>query len=121
MHYKLLGFTQSDSARRYVFERVGTEIVPAAFTVVVDLALARQFRISLQELPSACSRLLESGSDDQPGATVFLTDSHLTVHAAANLAAAQQEAAKRALRSHRGALAHAQRSSTRSLAGEITG
>jgi hypothetical protein len=108
MHYKLVGFSQDDSVRRYAFERIlrdGTSA--AAFTVVANVALARKLRITLQELPSLCSRLLESGGDDQPAGTVFLTDADLEVHAAANRSVAQQDEAKRALRSRRNSLAAA--------------
>ena len=110
MHYKLLGFSQHDSVRRFAFERVlGNGASSAAFTVVADLALARKFLITVQELPSLCSRLLESQSEDAPGGTVVLTNADLEVHAAANLAVSRQEEAKRLLRSRRGALAAAGR------------
>jgi hypothetical protein len=90
--------------------------VSAAFTVVVDLALARRFRITLQELPSLCSRLLESGGDDQPAGTLFLTDAHLTVQAQVNTLAASEDQAKRALRSRRSALTLAARTANHSPA-----
>lgn len=107
MHYKLVGFQQSDSIRRFLFERTGDRTATGTFTVVADLALARKFDIALQELPSLCSRLLESGADDRPAGTMFLGDAELTVHAATKLAAAKEDQAKRALRSHRSALASA--------------
>ena len=109
MHYKMLGFSQNDSVRRFAFQRTGHGIAAAAFVVVADLAVARKFHITVQELPSICSRLLESISEDQPGATIVLTDAEFTVHAAANTAAAQVDQAKRALRSQRGAMAAAAR------------
>ena len=109
MHYKLLGFSQRDSARYFAFERTQQGSASAAFTVVADLALARKFRIPLQDLPSLCSRLLEAGPADAPEASLVLTDADLQVHAAANLAAASVDQAKRELRSRRGALAAAAR------------
>jgi hypothetical protein len=107
MHYKLLGFSDTDSVRRFVFERTGHGTVTAVFAVMADLALARKFHIALQELPSLCSRLLESAPDDQPTGTVFLTEAVLALQAAANRAAAEEVQAKRALRSRRGALKEA--------------
>jgi hypothetical protein len=110
MHYKLIGFSQNDSVRRYQFERIlGNGATSAAFGVFADVAVARKLRITLQELPSLCARLLESRAEDQPAGDVFLTDADLQVHAAANLSVAKQEQAKRALRSRRGALAAAAR------------
>lgn len=110
MHYKLLGFSQNDSVRSYQFERIlGNGATSAAFTVFADVALARKFRITLQELPSLCARLLESRAEDHPAGDLVLTDADLEVHAAANLSAAQEDQARRALRSRRGALAAAAR------------
>ena len=108
MHFKLLGFSQSDSVRRFVFHRVlGNGTPSTEYIVVADVALARKFHIRLQELPSLCSRLLEAGPEGSPSATILLTDEELSIHAASNLAAAQQDAAKRALQSRRGAFAAA--------------
>jgi hypothetical protein len=110
LHYKLLGFSQNDSVRRFKFERIlGDGTSSGAFTVVADLALARNFRIMLQELPSLCSRILKSRSDDQPAGTIVLTDADLEVLAAANVATAHEEEAKRLLRSRRSAFAAAAR------------
>jgi hypothetical protein len=106
MHYKLLGFSQNESVRRFVFQRVlGNGTSSAEYTVIADVALARTFRITLQELPSLCARLLEARPEDSPSETILLTDADLRVHAAANLSASQQDAAKRALRARRGAIA----------------
>ena len=106
MHYKILGFSQSDSVRRYVFQRVlGNGTASAEYTVIADVALARKFRITLQELPSLCVRLLEARPEDSPSGTILLTDAEFSLHAAANLTTAQEDAAKRALQSRRRAIA----------------
>lgn len=111
MHYKLLGFSQTDSVRRFVFQRVlGNGTASAEYTLIANVALARKFRVTLQELPSLCARLLEARPEDSPSGTIWLTDTDLSVHAAANLAAARQGAAKRALQSRRAAIAAAARS-----------
>ena len=110
MHYKLLGFSESDSVRHFAFQRVlcnGT--ASEKYTVTADVALARKFRITLQELPSLCARLLEARPEDSPSGTILLTDADLCVHAAANLVTAQQDAAKRVLKSRRGVIAAAAR------------
>lgn len=102
MHYKLLGFSQNDSVRRFVFQRVlGYGTSSGEYTVIADVALARTFGITLQELPSLCSRLLEERPESPPSGTILLTDADLSVHAAANLSAAQQGGAKGVLRSRR--------------------
>jgi len=108
MHYKLLRFSQNDSTRRFVFQRVlGNRTAAEQYTVIADVALARTFHIPLQELPSLCSRLLEAGPEDSGSGTILLTDADLRAQAAANLSAAQEAEAKRVLRSQRGAIAAA--------------
>jgi hypothetical protein len=108
VHYKLLGFSQSDSVRHFVFQRVlGNGTASEEYTVTADVALARKFHITLQELPSICARLLEARPENSPSETILLTDADLSLHAAANLAAAQHDAAKRV--SRRSAIAAAAR------------
>ena len=110
MHYTLLGFWQSDSVRNFAFQKVlGNGSASEKYTVTADVALARKFRITLQELPSLCARLLEARPEDAPSGTIMLTDVDLSVLAATNLATAQQEEAKRVLKSRRGAIAVAAR------------
>lgn len=122
MHYKLIGFSQHDSVRSFMFEEVqGNGASSAAFTVVADLAAARKFRITLQELPALCSRLLASRADDQPAGIIILTDEDLKVHAAANVASAREEETKRLLRSRRAALAAAARTENQNTSGETRG
>jgi hypothetical protein len=111
VHYKLLGFSQNGSVRQFSFERVGTDTTPATFAVRADIMLARNFKLALQELPSLCSRLLENCGEAGPAGTMCLTEAEMSVHAAANAALADEEAAKRAIRSRRGALAMAARAS----------
>ena len=110
MHFKLLGFSQHETVRHFVFQRVlayGT--AAAEYTVIADVALARTLHITLQELPSLCSRLLEARPEDSPSETILVTDADLKEHAAANLSAAQEDEAKRALRSRRSQIAAAAR------------
>jgi hypothetical protein len=107
MHYKLLGFSQSGSVRRFSFQRVGINATPTPFTVLADIMLARKFKLALQELPSLCSRLLERGGEDQPAGTLSLTEADMSMCAHENEAAALKEAEKRAFRAYHGALARA--------------
>ena len=54
------GFTSDNGFRVYDFDAVvGLEGVRAPYTVRADLALARQYGISLQELPLLCCGILE--------------------------------------------------------------
>jgi hypothetical protein len=59
MQFSLTGFSQSASVRLYGFQGVTTDGMRQEFTVGVDLNLARQYAISLQELPLLCRKLLE--------------------------------------------------------------
>ena len=59
MEFSLTGFSQSANVRSYAFQGVTTDRMHREFTVGVDLNLARQYAISLQELPLLCRKLLE--------------------------------------------------------------
>lgn len=123
MHYKLLGFSQSGSVRRFAFERIGIGEPTVHLTVLADTVLVRKYNLSLQELPSLCSRLLEKAGNDQPAATLSLSEAHLSTYAAESAAAKAEEAAKRALRSQHAANAMASRtgkSSAHASTGNLT-
>lgn len=60
MEFVLTGFRQESNIRRYAFDAISTTHVRTHVTVGADLALARKYRIPLQELPLLCRRLLES-------------------------------------------------------------
>jgi len=113
LHYKLLGFAHLGSVRQFFFERVTTTVAPVRFTVLADLGMARKFNLSLQQLPSICARLLEATREDQPAGTLLLTEADMGISAAENAAAAADDAARRAMRSYRGALAAASRTNKR--------
>ena len=59
MQFSLTGFSQSANVRLYSFQGVNSDGMHREFTVGVDLNLARQYAISLQELPLLCRKLLE--------------------------------------------------------------
>jgi hypothetical protein len=106
MEFKLLGFSEVGAVRRFVFKKAGDPTDPP-FTVIADLALVRKFNVPLQDLPSLCARLLEAGGEHPAATTLFVTDAHLSVCAAAISAAAKEIADKKAIRSNRGRIAAA--------------
>ena len=110
MHYKLMGFRQDGGIRRFRFHRVEIGVPPIPFTVLADTSLARTFKLSLQELPSLCSRLL-SAVDRSATGTLVLSEADMSLGAAENAAAAAQIDAARALRSRRSSLASMARKS----------
>ena len=116
MLYKLLGFSQKGTVRRYAFQRVGIDARPEVFAVDADMALARKYNVGLQELPGLCSRLLIATGEDGPSGPLSLTEAHLGVCAAANAAIAAEVAANKELRSRRGALANAAKKEKLALA-----
>jgi hypothetical protein len=73
--------------------------------VIADVALARKFNVPLQDLPSVCARLLEAGGENTETRTLFVTDTELTICAAANSAVAKEIADKKAIRSNRSRMA----------------
>jgi len=70
LEFILLGFSQQGNMRRFFFERTGSAAgtVREQFIVDADMAVARRYKIAMQELPLLCRRLL-----DQTDATVSRT------------------------------------------------
>lgn len=93
MHYKLLGFSHTGTVRQFLFERVAIGVAPVRFTVLADVMIARKFNLSLQQLPSMCARFLEAAAEDQPAATLLLTEADMSISAAENVPAAADHAA----------------------------
>ena len=62
MQFSLTGFSQSANVRCYTFQGVTADQTRQEVTVGVDLNLARQYGISLQELPLLCLSFLEEQS-----------------------------------------------------------
>jgi hypothetical protein len=74
-------------------------------TVHADLALARKFRLAVQDLPLLCTRLLQTEADAQPIKSLSLSEAQMQIHCAENDALKKIDAEKSALRSRRSALA----------------
>ena len=71
MVFKLMGFTNELSLRRFTFELVGSGPPRTTMVVVADMALVRKYEIPLQELPLLCVRLLQSWTADADSTAVF--------------------------------------------------
>jgi len=59
MQFSLTGFSQSANVRLFAFQSTAADQKRQRFTVGVDLNLARQYAISLQDLPLLCRKFLE--------------------------------------------------------------
>jgi hypothetical protein len=59
MQFSLTGFSQSANVRLFAFQGTAADKRRQHFTVGVDLNLARQYAISLQDLPLLCRHFLE--------------------------------------------------------------
>lgn len=93
MQYLLTGFTQITGVRVFAFEGVASDRVRMAYNVSADLALARQHRIQMQELPLLCRGVLDRrGEADERRAFTFTGDD-MTLHS--NLVRAAFEAQKK--------------------------
>ena len=99
MHYKLLGFTQDGSVRRYTFHRIEAGAAPVVFVVLADTAVARRHNVGIQELPSLCSTALGACGTDGPSQILLLTEEEIHQCGTSNTAAAAQTEAARQLRS----------------------
>jgi hypothetical protein len=95
VQFVLVRFTQSGNIRHFIFEGVTAERARIAYTVDADLLRLREYKISVQELPLMCRRLLEAAPEADPARAFSLTDQHMRQHAAAATAALEQAASKR--------------------------
>src|SRR5947209_13205555 len=62
MQFVLTGFSQTANVRRFAFQGTAADRTRQDFTVGVDVDLARQYAISLQDLPLLCRQFLEEQS-----------------------------------------------------------
>jgi hypothetical protein len=60
MQFSLTGLSQDANVRTYAFDGSAPDQKRRNITVSVDIALARRYAISLQELPLLCLRFLEA-------------------------------------------------------------
>jgi hypothetical protein len=98
MYYKLLGFSQDGSVRRFSFHRIAIGEPPIPFSVIADTAIARRLNIPLQELPSLCSRMVSSTTPDTLAGPLTLGEAEMAACAAELAAAKAQAEAARQLR-----------------------
>lgn len=105
MHYKLLGFSQIGTLRTFWFHGIGPlGSAPVPCRVLADTRVARKYNLSLQELPSLCSRMLNAGTGERPPDAQIMGECDISMYAAESAQArAEAEAArkKRALQSSR--------------------
>ena len=95
--FRYVGFDQANAVRTFRFERTFTGETAETFTVSTDLALLAKCRISLQEVPALCSRMLTLELDSA-GIPVFkrdLTERDLLTHMAASRGASGSRHQKR--------------------------
>jgi hypothetical protein len=107
--FKLLGFSQHGDVRQFLFQRddAGDRTV---CTVNADLALARKFKLAVQDLPLLCTRLLQTEADAHPVKSLALSEAQMRIHSLENQELQKLDAEKSALRSRRSALAAEARS-----------
>ena len=111
MHYKLLGFSQHGSVRRFLFQRAtGMETLSKPFEVHADILLARRFNVMLQDLPSLCSRLLMGAGEKPLSGPHRLSETEISAYAEELSIAAAEVALAAASRSDRCRAALAKRS-----------
>jgi hypothetical protein len=73
MIFTLAGFSHRRNVRVFRFQRVDSARVRTLFTVDVDLGSLARFKISVQEAPLMCVRLLEAQSEADANCTLELT------------------------------------------------
>lgn len=75
MAFVLTAMTNEGAMRRFTFAAAGTARGQAGIAVLVDLDLARKYRIGLQELPLLCAGLLERSL--APANTLIFSESDM--------------------------------------------
>jgi hypothetical protein len=94
MTFLLTGFRHDANVRQFAFEAVGPGKARHAFTVGVDLSVARKCRVPLQDLPRLCCGVLENRTDGDP-VTVFTLTEEQVQNYADTCAAAKARASHR--------------------------
>ena len=94
MEFTMTGFSQDQGIRRYKFKALTMDRTSHEFSVDTDVALARRYGISLQELPLLCRRLLDRDAPTQETRAFTFSEELMREHAeqhAAALRAAQEK------------------------------
>ena len=105
MHFILKGFSQDSEFRVFAFDGITEDWTRSPFTVRTNLALTRQYRIRLQELPLLCRTVLERRHEGEEQQGFTFTEEDMRLYA--DRAAAREEAAKQRKRRRPPATGHA--------------
>jgi hypothetical protein len=81
---RLLGFEQRGTVRVYRFEHVSVGQGRRSYAVSVDLAILKKYRVSIQDGPAICLRLL-SAEPDANGAERVVTEPEIQQFAASKV------------------------------------
>ena len=74
MQYVFTGFRDIDAVRHFGFDRISEDKSRTKVTVDANMAMARQNKILLQDLPLLCLRLLESLNGGSASERVILSE-----------------------------------------------
>ena len=77
MQYIFTGFRDTDAVRRFAFDRVAADRSLTKVSVYANMALAREHRILLQDLPLLCLRLLESDDEVLVGDSITFSEARM--------------------------------------------
>ena len=94
MQLILTGFTHDGGFRVFAFDRIGEDRVRTQCTVRADLALIRNYGISIQDLPLLCRALLDRGEQSLANPALTFGESDM-MECADQRAAAKSLAASR--------------------------
>lgn len=92
LHFVLSGFNEELGFRIFTFDGIAPDYARTSYTVKIDLALARQYGIRLQELPLLCRALLDRSYGSSAFQAFTYPEAEMSNYA--NAAAARQEAAR---------------------------
>jgi hypothetical protein len=91
---RLLGFEQRGTVRVYRFEHVSVGQGRRSFSISIDLANMKKYRVSIQDGPAICLSLLASGPVEN-GAERAITEQEIQQYAASRVVAPRRTFAPR--------------------------
>lgn len=95
IQFVLTGFSDFTGSRVFAFEGVAADRSRSPYTVTADLAMARRYGITLQELPLLCRVILDQRHEDGRAVAFTYGEAEMCLYAKDRAAAKQRKPAKR--------------------------
>ena len=81
MQFVLKGFTESLGYRVFAFDSIGPDHSRKPIAIRADLALVRQYKIQLQDLPALCRDVLSALENPEENRAITCPEEAMKMHA----------------------------------------